>query len=36
MKIFFDKNFSRYLTKGFSEFQKGQKIEGIDVGRTHR
>ena len=31
MKIFFDENFSEYLARGFPEFQKGRKIEGVDV-----
>ena len=31
MKIFFDENFSPYLPRGLSEFQKGRKIEGVDV-----
>lgn len=31
MKIFFDENFSKYLTAGISELQKGLKHESIEV-----
>lgn len=31
MKIFFDENFSQSLARGFSEFQKGRAIEGVEV-----
>ena len=31
MKIFFDENFSLYLSKGFSNFQQGRRKEGFDV-----
>ncbi len=31
MKIFFDENFSHYLSSGFSMFQNGRKIESVDV-----